>query len=89
METNAKFSWVEFYKELSNKLLTFKNNRQELIENVKRIFSEIDINLPTLEKDNNIVDIDPFTVIGLFNKSSMKDENRKKIIQSVAKVFEI
>ncbi|MBQ7069636.1 MAG: AAA family ATPase [Synergistaceae bacterium] len=89
METNAKFSWVEFYKELSNKLLTFKNNRQELIENVKRIFSEIDINLPTLEKDNNIVDIDPFTIIGLFNKSSMKDENRKKIIQSVAKVFEI
>ena len=39
--------------------------------------------LPTLEKDNQIVDIDPFTVFGLFNKSSMKESNKIKIIQKL------
>ena len=27
------------------------------------------IKLPTLERENNIVDIDPFTVFALFNKN--------------------
>lgn len=34
--------------------------------------------MPTLEKDNQLVDIDPFTVFSLFNKSSMKESNRIK-----------
>lgn len=45
--------------------------------------------MPTLEKDNRIVDIDPFTVFGLFNKSSMKESNRVKIISAVADLFDM
>ena len=84
-----QFDWVDFYKELSGKLLTYKDNRQELIVKVKRIFSDTGINMPTLERDNQLVDIDPFTVFGLFNKSSMKEANRVKIITAVKDLFGI
>jgi 5-methylcytosine-specific restriction protein B len=83
----SQYDWVDFYKEFSHLLLAYKNNRQELIGKVKSIFSNTGINLPTLEKDNQIVDIDPFTVFGLFNKSSMKETNRVKIISAVAEKF--
>ena len=83
----SQYDWVDFYKEFSHLLLAYKNNRQELIDKVKSIFSNTGINLPTLEKDNQIVDIDPFTVFGLFNKSSMKETNRVKIISAVAEKF--
>ena len=59
-----QFQWVEFYKQLSTKLPAFKNNRQELISKVKEIYQKAGINMPTLERDNQIVDIDPFTVFG-------------------------
>ena len=82
-----QYDWVNFYKEFSRLLLAYKNNRQDLIRKVKSIYSETGINLPTLERDNQITDIDPFTVFGLFNKSSMKETNRQKIISAVAEKF--
>lgn len=84
-----QFNWVGFNKELSGKLLTYMGNRQKLIEKVKQIFSKTGINMPTLEKDNQLVDIDPFTVFGLFNKSSMKEANRVKIITAIKDLFDI
>lgn len=84
-----QFDWAGFYKELSGKLLTYMGNRQKLIEKVKQIFSKTGINMPTLEKDNQLVDIDPFTVFGLFNKSSMKEANRVKIITAINDLFDI
>ena len=73
MSNTNQFDWVDFYKELAAKLLQYKNNRAELISKVLKIYETTGINLPTLEKDNKIVDIDPFTFFGLFNKSSMKE----------------
>ncbi len=89
MQINKQFDWVDFYKELSGKLLTYKNNRKDLIETVKQIFISSEINMPSLDKDNHLVDIDPFTVFGLFNKSSMKESNRVKIITAIAELFGI
>ncbi|SES91122.1 AAA family ATPase [Anaerobranca gottschalkii] len=54
-----------------------------------QLYFIIYISLPTLEKDNEIIDIDPFTVFGLFNKSSMKEINRKSIIKYIADEFNI
>lgn len=84
-----QFVWVNFYKEFASKLLAYKNNRGELVEKVKAIYAETGINMPTLEKDNQLVDIDPFTVFGLFNKSSMREANRIKIITAVRKIFDV
>lgn len=83
----AQFDWVDFYKAFAKTLLNYKDNRSALIQTIKKIYEKIEINLPTLERDNQIVDIDPFTVFGLFNKSKLKESNRVKIITAFANVF--
>lgn len=88
MGANNQFDWVEFYKELADNLLKYKNNRAEMIAKVKKIYQITGINLPTLEKDNKIVDIDPFTFFGLFNKK-ITDSNRHAILNAVAGLFDI
>lgn len=81
----AQFDWKHFYKAFAKALLNYKDNRSDLIQIIKTVYEEIGINLPTLERDNQIVDIDPFTVFGLFNKSKLKESNRVKIITAFAK----
>jgi len=83
------FEWVDFYKEFARILLEYKSKRNIIIENIIAVYENAGINLPTLEKDNKIVDIDPFTVFGLFNKSSLKDSNRIKIIKGLADAFNV
>lgn len=83
----GQFEWVNFYKEFAKTLLEYKGKRDEIIEKIISVYENAGINLPTLEKDNNLVDIDPFTVFGLFNKSSLKDSNRIKIISGLADAF--
>ena len=85
----GQFEWINFYKEFAKELLKYKNNRKAVIDNVVKVYKEANINLPTLERDNKLVDIDPFTVFGLFNKSSLKETNRKKIIAGLASAFNI
>lgn len=84
-----QFDWVDFYNEFANTLLQYKNNREILIEKVKKIYELTDIDIPTLERNKQLVDIDPFTIFGLFNKSSMTVDNRNKIISTVANLFDI
>ena len=85
----TQFVWVNFYKELAQKLLSYKEDRVSLIKKVRQIYEITGINLPTLEKDNAIVDIDPFTIFGLFNKSNMRQSNREKILSAFAEIFGI
>lgn len=84
-----QFQWVDFYQELADILLTYKEDRASLIEKVKAVYANTQINMPTLEKGNQIVDMDPFTLFGLFNKSSMKESNRIRIITEVKKLFSV
>ena len=88
MENISYKVWTAFYQEFANKLLEFKDNRTTLIEIIKQVYFDTGIKLPTLEKDNNTVDIDPFTVFGLFNKS-IKIENRIAIITKISGKFDI
>ena len=85
----GQFEWVDFYKEFAKTLLGYKNKRDEIIKKIIAVYKNAEINLPTLERDNNLVDIDPFTIFGLFNKSSLKDSNRIKIINGLADAFGI
>jgi 5-methylcytosine-specific restriction protein B len=89
MNADNQFDWVEFYMELAAKLLQYKTNRGDLVDKVKKIYETTGINMPTLEKDNQLADIDPFTFFGLFNKSSMKEENRVKILSAISNLFSI
>lgn len=83
-----QFKWTLFYSEFATSLLKYAENRVELIEKVKEIYKLANIKLPTLEKDNNIVDIDPFTVFGLFNKG-ITDANRIAILNQIKNLFDI
>ncbi len=89
MDGQGIFAWVDFYQEFADTLLQYKNNRQELIAKVRLIFHRTGIKLPTLDKDNQIYDLDPFTVFGLFNKSRMKESNRIKIVRACAELFDV
>ena len=53
--TTNKYDWVDFYKEFAKVLLDYKENREILVSKVKDIYQKTGINLPTLEKDNNII----------------------------------
>lgn len=88
MEKQICLDWIDFYMELADKLLPYKNDRKNLIDKIKKIYSNINIHLPKLETDNNIVDIDPFTIFGLFNKG-IKTVNRIAILQGFAQEFSI
>ena len=88
MSKTVQFDWVDFYKELAGILRTYKQNRTGLIEKVRKIYENTGINLPTLEKDNQIVDIDPFTFFGLFNKK-LTDSNRSAILQAISELFNV
>lgn len=88
MRQAGQFDWVDFYKEFAFKLVTYKEKRAELIQKVKAIYQMTGISMPTLDKDNNIMDIDPFTIFGLFNKG-LKNENRIKILTAIAELFEL
>lgn len=69
MNEKEHFEWIRFYKEFALKLLEYRDKRNQLVEKVRAIYTLTDMNMPTLERENNLVDIDPFTVFGLFNKN--------------------
>ena len=83
-----QFDWINFYSEFATKLLEFKNNRAELIADIQSAYSAINMKLPKLEREDSIIDIDPFTVFGLFNKG-ITNANRTAILESFANVFNI
>lgn len=74
--------WTKFYTEFADKLLQYKNNRQELIKIIKSVFNDMNINLPPMIKS----DIDPFSVFGLFtNQKKYKDKKTlSKIAENIA-----
>lgn len=87
MDTNKR-TWVEFYTEFATKLLPYKSDRKSLIAKLQEIYREIDMKFPKMESDGTVIDIDPFTVFGLFNKGITND-NRKLILGGIANAFDI
>ncbi len=65
----VRYDWVNFYKEFAHELLAQRDNRHELVEHVESTCQETGINLPILEKDNQIVDIDPLLFLAFLIKT--------------------
>ena len=82
-----EMDWIPFYEELADRLLSYKNDRPQMIQKVRDVYKTLDIDLPKLESDNNnIPDMDPFTLFGLFNKG-LTNENRIRIAAEIARLF--
>ncbi len=84
----SNFAWTEFYSEFATVLLQYRYDRARLVKKIKQIYINTSLKLPSLEKDNQIVDIDPFTVFGLFN-GNITDANKIAILSQIKKLFAI
>lgn len=84
------FTWVPFFEELADCLLKYKNNRKELIALVKQAHELVGKSLPKIESDNNnIPDIDPFTIYALFNRGKQSTNSRSQICEGYKRTFGI
>lgn len=88
MMENIQFTWIDFYSEFATKLMSFKNDRQTLIRKLQKVYADINIKFPKMERDNILKDIDPFTIFGMFNKG-ITIANRIMIIKGLAAEFQI
>lgn len=83
-----QYDWIDFYTEFAAKLLSFKDDRKLLIKKINAVYADAGFNLPKFESGNEIIDIDPFTIFGTFNKG-ITDANRRAILGGIATEFEI
>ena len=69
------FTWIPFYRELSQKLLQFRNDRKPLIDWIYlNIKSEYIKHLKDAPDGRRVADIDPFTVYAIFNRGIAHDK---------------
>ncbi len=84
-----KYQWVNFYSELADALLSYKNDRQALMSILKKIYSEVGMNYPFKERgETDYDDICPFTTFSAFNKG-IKDKNRIALLKQFATHFSL
>lgn len=86
-----RFNWTRFYEAMADKLLTFRNRRDELISGIHAIASKVDglSNLQDQFADGSsgpLKDICPFTAMGIFNRG-ITDTNRKTIASELASLL--
>ena len=63
-----QYDWIDFYTEFATKLLHFKTDRKTLIQKIYAVYDAAGISVPKLESGDEIIDVDPFTIFGTFNK---------------------
>lgn len=80
--------WMPFYTELADKLLEFKQDRKTLLSLLHKLFQELGMKSPFMEKNAPMSDVDPFTIFGCFNKG-ITNANRIKTLQGFKKAFSV
>lgn len=88
-----RFNWTRFYEAVADKLLAFRNRRDELISGIHAIASKVDgfANLQDRFADGSsgpLKDICPFTAMGIFNRG-ITDANRKAIANELASLLRV
>ena len=81
-----QYDWIDFYMEFATKLLAFKLDRKALVKKIYAVYDIARISIPKLESGDEIIDIDPFTIFGTFNKGITKT-NRIAILNGIASEF--
>lgn len=81
---DGDFSWVDFYMELADRLLPYKDDRSALIEKLQALYANLGMKFPKLDSGDAPADIDPYTVFGLFNKG-ISLANRTKIAAALGR----
>ena len=71
------FKWTNIYEKIADSLLSYKENRVELIYAINDIYKKLELKNPFITTDNDgnkklLEDVCPFTVFGMFNKGIKK-----------------
>lgn len=67
------YNWCTLYRNFSEKLIKYKNNRRNLISKIEVVLREFEV---FIEKNGNIVnDICPFSILSIFNRGNNKQRN--------------
>lgn len=88
------FAWTNFYEEMADKLLRFRDRRDELVAGIHKISEKSDVISVLNEQYEEGVeggllkDICPFTVMALFNRG-ITDDNRKIIAKELAELLDM
>lgn len=89
--SEAKFTWIPFYKELAQKILEYKDKRNELMEIVYSLplNNTKYLQWKSEERDGvNNPEIDPFSIFSIFNRG-LTVVNRKEILSHFKKKLKI
>ncbi|MCY4379285.1 MAG: AAA family ATPase [Candidatus Dadabacteria bacterium] len=82
------FPWIPFYESIAEKLLDFRNKRENLVGKIHEIADRFAIGgYKDKFKDGNtgpLKDVCPFTTIGVFSRGKKKFEDRKIIAAELA-----
>lgn len=83
-----RFGWIPFYMAMADRLLAYRDRREELLQGIRAIAEGKDY--VTVLQDRNadgssvpLTDICPFTTMALFNRG-LKDENRVQLARELA-----
>ncbi len=92
---DSKFSWVPLFEELAKKLLKYKEDRTPLVDWIYNELGKITrddgkslVSYLHQRDGSKIVDIDPFSVFGIFNRN-LKWENRTGILAKFKSHFSL
>ena len=85
---NKEFEWTVFYTEFANALSGYAANRDGLIARLQNCYKNVAMNFPKMDYDEQVRDVDPFTVFGLCNKG-ISNGNRIKLLTAIKDEFGI
>lgn len=83
-----QLDWTGFYMEFATKLLAFRNDRQTLIRKIRNVYADMKMKFPRMESDDMLLDIDPFSIFGMFNKG-ISNANRTVVTRGLAEEFAV
>ena len=73
------FTWVPYYKELAQKLVQYRDKREELLDIIRGIDREY---IDFLQKDGDgtkITDIHPFAIYSIFSRLFLIPKNKRSL----------
>ena len=93
LNDDAMFAWVRFYESVADKLLDFKDKRDELVKGINSILDRRGFSRSYQDKYKDgtsgpFRDICPFTIIGTFNRG-ITDPNRQRVARDLAEFLKI
>lgn len=86
--TIKKYSWTDFYIELADAILKYKDNRELFVKLIRKAYEDAGIDYKYYSNGHFFQDMDPFTFFGGFNKQS-SDKTRIALLTQYKKVFGI